>query len=436
MKVVIRGGDIKDTSLIVPGDKSVSHRALLMSLLSAGEVRIKGLSQASDVRSTRQVVEALGLVLKNDGEDIVAQGMLGEFNEPMRVLDVGNSGTLLRLVCGLLAPRANQTFFLTGDSSIVRRPMERVIEPLSAMGARIIGRANNCFAPLAIQGAPLCGITYSMSIPSAQVKSALLLAGLSADGETVVIESVPTRVHTEEMLASYGADIEIEDQEGVRMIRVRRSTLSIHEIDVPGDPSAAAFFLVLGALGGQRIQVDNLYLGPQRDGFINVLRTMGACFELGNQHNGATSVTVIPSELFGIDIGPKGIPSIIDEIPILAVAAAHARGRTRFLGVEELKHKESDRIASTLGMLGSFGIECGELEGGFWVEGTAGAKTKPQTRVIASHFDHRIAMAGAIFGALSCGETIIDEFESVATSFPSFLDALGNCGIASEIIEI
>ena len=429
MKVAVKGGNIKSASFSVPGDKSISHRALLMSLLCPSEVRIKGLSHADDVQATKNLVEALGMVFKKDGDDLIAQGIYGELKEPLHVLDVGNSGTLLRLVCGLLAPRDSQTFFLTGDPSIVRRPMGRVIEPLVAMGAKIIGRANNSNAPLAIKGAPLSGITFSMSVPSAQVKSAILLAGLSAEGETVVIESVPTRSHTEDMLRAFGACIQIDDIDGAKMIRVAQSSLSVSEINVAGDPSAAAFFVVMGILGGAQITIENIYLGPQRDGFLSVLRTMGASIDTLENRDSTFNVIARPSELFGVDIEPVNVPGIIDEIPILAVAASRASGRTQFFGVGELRHKESDRIASTLAMLKAFGVECGELDTGFWVDGTPTPKIGSAVRHIESHFDHRIAMCGAILAAITHGETIIDEFESVATSFPGFLTVLSTIGI-------
>ena len=417
----------------MPGDKSISHRALLLSMMAMGRSRITGLSQAADVKATRAAIEALGAQVKEDDQGIYVDGVGTALQEPAQVIDVGNSGTLMRLLTGVLAPAPGRLFFLTGDSSIVHRPMARVIDPLSAMGASILGRHENQFAPLLIQGRTLQGITISMSTPSAQVKSALILAGLSADGETVIIESEPTRAHTEEMAPFFGAHISREfDGEFSSVIRVVRSVLRAHDVDVAGDPSAAAFFVVLGLIGAAPVHVNGVYLGPEREGFIEVLRAMGARIDVAEQGPGLYSVSAHPSELNGVDVGPNGIPGLIDEVPILAVAAARARGVTRFFGVGELRFKESDRIATTVAMLEAFGVHCQASADSFEVTGSSQEATHKR-RSVESNFDHRIAMSAAIMASVHRGTTTINGFESVETSFPGFLDVLAECGIRASV---
>ncbi len=435
MKATVFGGANHRASVRVPGDKSISHRALLFSLISNGTSRITGLSGADDVAATATAVSQLGAKVLQEGHVVVVRGVGGELCEPEQLINVGNSGTLLRLICGILAPCVGNSYFITGDASIVRRPMARVIQPLSAMGALIMGRQSNQFAPLAIQGRELSGITYSMSTPSAQVKSAILFAGLFADGETAVIEPTATRAHTEEMALGYGADIEVEFDSGPRVIRVRRSSLVARDFEVAGDPSAAAFFVVLGLIGHASVSVENVYLGPQRDGFIEVLTRMGGRIETSHQENGNFTVTAFPSTLHAVDIGPSGIPGLIDEVPILAVAASRAKGTTRFLGVEELRFKESDRIRTTVSMLAEFGVACREIADGFEVSGVRSPEHHHVHRQVESFYDHRIAMSAAILATLHKGRTEISQFESVATSFPGFLDRLRECGIKASLGE-
>ena len=280
MRAIVHGGHSRRADLRVPGDKSISHRALLFSLISEGTSRIDGLSQALDVGATRVAIERLGAKVIDDSDAVFVVGVGGEFTEPERMIDVGNSGTLLRLMTGVLAGSVGNSFFLSGDASIARRPMQRVVEPLGAMGATIIGRRLNQYAPLAISGQPLVGITYSMSLPSAQVKSALMFAGLFAEGETVLIEQNATRAHTEEMALRYGAKVSVDDQGDAKVIRVSGSRLKATDFVVPGDPSAAAFFVVLGLIGQNQIRIQDVYLGPQRDGFVEVLLQMGAQIEV------------------------------------------------------------------------------------------------------------------------------------------------------------
>ena len=429
-ELVVHGGHIHAASVNVPGDKSISHRALLFGLLAQGTSRIQGLSRADDVNATRAAVASLGAKLDESEYELSITGTGGSLTEPDHVINVGNSGTLLRLISGLLAPRVGVTVFLTGDASIVRRPMARVVEPLTAMGAYILGRQENRFAPLVVQGRELTGITYSMSTPSAQVKSAIILAGLAADGETAIIESTPTRAHTEEMAPLFGARLQVEDDGASRVVHVERSDLSACDFVVPGDPSAAAFFVVLGLIGESPVTVDNVYLGAERDGFVKVLRAMGGRIEVSRLPSGAHSITARPSELTGTVVGPEGVPGLIDEVPILAVAAAKARGATTFLGVEELRHKESDRIATTMEMLAAFGVESAEVESGFRVWGGVPVDlARHMQRSVDSHMDHRIAMSAAILGAVSKAETRIVGADSVPTSFPGFSAQLARCGV-------
>ena len=432
MRAIVHGGHSRRADLRVPGDKSISHRALLFSLISEGTSRIDGLSRALDVGATRVAIECLGAKVIDDSDAVFVVGVGGEFTEPERIIDVGNSGTLLRLITGVLAGSVGNSFFLSGDASIVRRPMQRVVEPLGAMGATIVGRGLNQYAPLAISGQPLVGITYSMSLPSAQVKSALMFAGLFAEGETVLIEQNATRAHTEEMAVRYGAKVSVDDQGDAKVIRVTGSRLKATDFVVPGDPSAAAFFVVLGLIGQSQIRIEDVYLGPQRDGFVDVLLQMGAQIEVMSQTDSLFTIVAHPSDLTWCDVGPSKIAGLIDEIPILAVAASRAKGRTRFLGVDELRHKESDRIATTLAMLKTFDVHCSEIEGGFEVEGTFTA-SKNNRRIVESHFDHRIAMSAAILASLHKGKTEITGFESVSTSFPGFADRLRECGIRTDL---
>ena len=429
MKATVYGGSNRRATLRVPGDKSISHRALLFGLISDGTSRITGLSGAGDVASSAAAIVQLGAKVVHERDCVIVAGVGGELCEPEQVIDVGNSGTLIRLISGILAPSIGNNFYLTGDTSVVRRPMGRVIEPLSAMGAKITGRQANQFAPFAVQGQALSGITYAMSTPSAQVKSALLLAGMFAEGETVVIEPTATRAHTEEMAIGYGADLQVSEEGASRVIRVRKSALISQDFEVAGDPSAAAFFVVLGLIGKAPITVENVYLGPQRDGFVTALIRMGGRIETVRQENGNFMLTGYPSNLRGVDIGPGGVAGLIDEVPVLGVAAARAEGTTRFLGVEELRVKESDRILTTLAMLSQFGVSCQEIPTGFEVLGNRGSSRPRRPRFVESNFDHRIAMAAAILGAVSKGETNISQFEAVSTSFPGFIDCLKDCGI-------
>ncbi|MDH4148679.1 MAG: 3-phosphoshikimate 1-carboxyvinyltransferase, partial [Acidimicrobiia bacterium] len=375
--------------LRMPGDKSVSHRALLLSALADGTSLIRGLSDGEDVAGTRAALEALGVVVETHPDDAATlrvAGRGGALSEAEGVLDVGNSGTGMRLLAGVLA---GQPFLsvLCGDRYLHRRPMERIAVPLRLMGASIDGRDGGRLPPLVVRGGSLRGIDYELPVASAQVKSAVLLAGLAADGETVVREPAPTRVHTEEMLAACGADIETDRSAGV--VRVRPSLLQPHEWRVPGDPSQAAFFVcAAAAIPGSDLTIEGVYLGPARAGFLEVLARMGADLDIDVAQG---TVRVRGAELRGTDIAPEEVPGLVDEVPALAVAALLARGTTRVLGAGELRVKESDRLATTASELGRLG---GDLR----VDGDAlvvsgGRPLRGAT--VSSHGDHRIAMACA-----------------------------------------
>jgi 3-phosphoshikimate 1-carboxyvinyltransferase len=395
----------------VPGDKSISHRALILGALADGTSRVWGLSEGDDVRRTRAAVEALGA--RMDGERIT--GGRARLHEPEDVLDVGNSGTTIRLLAGLCAGFDWLTV-LTGDASVRRRPMARVAEPLRAMGAEVEGRSGT-LPPLVVRGGSLKGMTCELTVPSAQVKSAVLLAGLSAEGETVVVQRPRTRAHTEELLALAGADVAVSD-DGFT-VTVAPGALQPFALDVPGDPSQAAFWLVAaGIVPGSDVVAENVYLGPARDGFLPVLQRMGLPLERVGERDVRAR---FGGALRGTEVQPEEIPGLIDEIPVLAVAAAAAEGTTSFAGVEELRVKESDRMAAIATQLGSLGAVV-ELDGDrLVVHGTSG---RLQGGHVDAGGDHRMAMALAVAGLASDGETVVEGWESVATSYPGFEDDL------------
>ncbi len=415
---VVAGGPLRG-ELRVPGDKSISHRALMLAALAGGASEISGLSDGADVGATARAVEALGAVIEPAGDSLVVQG--GTLEEPAGPIDVGNSGTSIRLLAGIAAG-CPFTTTLGGDASVNRRPMDRVVAPLRLMGAGISGVDGGRRAPLHITGGGLRGIRWQPPVASAQVKSAVLLAGLFADGETVVREPVPTRAHTEEMLAAFGADVRVEGSE----IAVRASRPEPFRFGVPGDPSSAAFWLVGAAVvPGSEITVDDVYRGQGRDGFLRVLERMGADLSIDETGDRRARVTCRYGELRGVTVAAAEIPDLIDEIPILAVAAATAAGPTRFEGAGELRHKESDRLRSVLAGLSSLGADA-EADGDTLV--VAGGARLRGAEIDAAD-DHRIAMAFCV-GALAApigDETLISGWRSVATSYPGFAGDLRRC---------
>ncbi|MGH3794174.1 MAG: 3-phosphoshikimate 1-carboxyvinyltransferase [Pseudonocardiaceae bacterium] len=406
--VILTGPSPVNGTLSVPGDKSISHRALLLSGLSTGETVVEGLSAGEDVRCTRQALSGFGVELTETPGGLVVRG--GLRHEPEEPLDHGNSGTGIRLMSGVCAGQEMFTV-LTGDRYLRLRPMDRVARPLRAMGALIDGRRGGSFAPLAIRGGELTGIRFESPIASAQVKSAVLLAGILASGQTTVVEPTITRRHTEEMLADFGAEVTVEGTS----VSVRRSTLtSPGRVSVPGDPSQAAFWLVAGLVAdASSVLTENLYLGLGRGGFLTTLTRMGA--ELDIDRTSGT-VEARTSRLRGITITAADIVDMIDEIPIVAVAAATAQGTTVISGAAELRVKESDRIKSTVAMLTAFGAQAQETTDGMVIEG--GRPLHGGT--VDSHGDHRIAMASAVCALAAAGETVIHGWDSVRTSYPGF----------------
>ena len=413
--LTVAGGGRLRGRLRMPGDKSISHRALLLAALAHGTSVVRGLSNGDDVARTLAAVEALGASVEGD----LIRG--GDLHEATSVIDVGNSGTTMRLLAGLTAGRP-WTTVLDGDASIARRPMERVVTPLRLMGARISGREDGRFAPLRIEGGGLHGVDYELPVASAQVKSAVLLAGLSADGETVVRERVRTRAHTEEMLTACGADISLED--GNRTVRIRPSTLRPLDLEVPGDPSQAAFWVVAACLvPGSDLTVTGTYLGPARDGFVRVLRRMGADVEVEMQGPTTADLRARPAALRATTVAGDEVPGLIDEIPVLAVAAALAAGTSEFRDAGELRVKESDRIATVAKELVALGADVEPRPDGLVVTGPC----RLRGTTVDAHGDHRLALALAVAGLAAEGETTIEGWKAVATSYPGFEDDLRRC---------
>ena len=402
-------------TLTVPGDKSISHRALLLAGLAEGTSVLTGLSRGDDVQRTRRAITQFGVgVAQRPGTEpggepgaLIVRG--GFRQEPGEPLDLGNSGTGMRLFVGVCAGQDAFTV-LTGDESLRQRPMDRVSGPLRSMGARIDGRAGGSLAPLAIRGGGLTGIEYTPPVVSAQVKSAVLLAGLFAQGTTTVHESVATRRHTEEMLLEFGATVRVEGTS----VSVQPGGLSAATVHVPGDPSQAAFWTVAGLLcPDSAVTIERLYLGYGRAHFLEVLRRMGASLDVDAS---AGLIRAESSKLNAVAIGPGDIPGMVDEVPVLAVAAAFAQGTTVISGAAELRVKESDRITSTVAMLRAFGAHAEETPDGMIIEG--GGRLAGTT--VNSHGDHRLAMAACVCGLAVAGTTTIEGWDCVATSYPGF----------------
>jgi 3-phosphoshikimate 1-carboxyvinyltransferase len=423
--VTVPGGATLAGSLRVPGDKSISHRALLIGALAEGESTIGGLSAGEDVAATARAVAALGADVAHDpvsGRTTVRGGR-SRLTSPAIPLDCANSGTGLRLLAGVAATLDGATT-LTGDESLQSRPMDRVAEPLGRMGAPVVGRGARCLPPVTVSGGALVGIDYTPPMASAQVKSAVLLAGLAASGETVVREPVPTRTHTEDMLAEAGARISVAHEGGARVVRVRRSALEPVTVRVPGDPSQAAFWIVGALLAPEsRVTVEGVYLGGERVGYLAVLARMGARLEVLEAGPDDGSVTAATSYLSATDVDAAEIPSL-DEVPILAVAASRAKGTSRFRDMAELRVKESDRLRGTAELVRAFGGTAAVDGDDLVVTGHAGPM--PGATFDAAG-DHRLAMAAAVAGACIAApgsRTTIFGWGSVATSYPGFLDVL------------
>ena len=411
----------------VPGDKSISHRALILASQAAGGCVIHGLSRGGDVRNTARALRALGVALGPWGSEPlpVAGAGLGGWREPAGVLDFGNSGTGIRLMAGMLAAHP---FFsvLSGDRYLRRRPMRRVAEPLRLMGAHIAGRAGGTLAPLAIAGARLAGIAYRSPVSSAQVKSSLLLAGLLAAGETAVTEPERSRDHTERLLRFLGIPVRVS---GTTVSLTGGTAWRARDLTIPGDPSAAAFLLAAAAISPDaEVTVRDVCVNPTRTGFFEILRAMGGRVRFTRRREACgepvADVTAAASDLRGIDVPPSLVPQTIDEFPILAATALFARGTTRITGAAELRVKESDRIRTMCHELGKLGGRVRELPDGLEIEGGRPLRGAACT----SHGDHRVAMSLAVAGGTIRGETRIADTACVATSFPGFWDLLRGLG--------
>jgi 3-phosphoshikimate 1-carboxyvinyltransferase len=409
----------------VPGDKSISHRAALFGALAEGRTEITGFLEGEDCQSTLKAIRALGagVTRKGPGHFLIDGAGLTGLAEPDDIIDCGNSGTTARLLLGVLA---GQPFWsmLTGDDSLRRRPMGRVADPLRRMGATVVGREDGARLPLAVRGTrPLKALHYSSPVASAQVKTALLLAGLWADGPVTVEEPALSRDHTERMLASFGARLAAAPG---RVSLTPGGRLTGQPVAVPGDISSAAFFLVAGALLSEAsVTVKNVGVNPTRTGVLDVLGAMGAGIRRAPENvpgaaEPATDLSVSAAALRGVEIGGELVPRLIDEIPALAVAACAAQGVTRIRGAAELRVKESDRIAALTAQLGRMGAEISERPDGLEIRGGR----RLRGTVVQSGGDHRMAMALIVAGLVAEGTTVIEDAACIATSFPGFLAAL------------
>lgn len=426
-----------------PGDKSVSHRALILGALAEGETRIEGLLEGEDVLRTAAAMSAFGAEVERLGGGRWRVLGHGRFEEPQDVIDCGNSGTGARLIMGAAAGFLIASSF-TGDSSLRRRPMGRVLGPLGLMGARHLGRAGDRL-PLTLSGGDLKHIRYVLPVASAQVKSAVLLAGLHARGGVEVIEPSPTRDHTERMLQGFGARIEVEETGEGRLIRLPEGQrLTGVTVGVPGDPSSAAFPLVAALITpGSEVTVERVLLNPLRAGLFETLRDMGADLVIENARleggEPVGDVTARHSALKGVEVPAARAPSMIDEYPILAVAAAFAEGRTAMRGIGELRVKESDRIALMAAGLKASGLLVEEEPEGLIVTGSAGSNHPVRGGAsIATHGDHRVAMSHLVLGLAAEAPITVDEPEMIATSFPGFVELMRGLGAdlgAAETVE-
>ena len=400
----------------VPGDKSISHRAVMLGSLANGVTEISGFLKGADCLSTIDCFRKMGIDIDINGENVTVHGNgLRGLKKPDEMLYTGNSGTTTRLLCGILAGQNFDTS-ITCDVSIQKRPMGRVVKPLSMMGAKI----ENEYCPLYITGTKLHGIDYKMPVASAQVKTAIILAGLYADGETVIHEIEKSRDHTELMLSAMGADLTVDNLD----ITVKPTNdLTAVNVDVPGDISSAAFFLVLGAImPNSQITVTNVGINPTRTGIIDVLKDMGADITLENVHTSAgetvADITVRSSSLKGTTVGGDIIPRLIDELPIIAVAAVFADGQTVIKDAQELKVKETNRIRAVVDEFNKCGIDITETDDGMIINGGKsihGADFK-------TYGDHRMAMSLTVLAQLADGESTLDDSDCACVSYPTFFD--------------
>ena len=416
----------------VPPDKSISHRALIISSYAEGKTIVKNLLRAEDTLSTKKCLEELGVVIIDNGPELTIDGS-GGLHRTDKILDVGNSGTSIRLLLGMLASHNYKTV-ISGDSSIQKRPMGRVIIPLTMMGAQFkvnnknlrledLLKSKDVFFPqIEIIGGDLNGINYEMPVASAQVKSAILIAGLKAKGETKIIEPGYSRDHTERMLEYFGAKINID---GNKISISSESKLFARELYVPGDISSAAFFMAAALLiKNSEILIKNVGLNPKRTGIIDVMRKMGAKIEIKNKtiigSEEVGDIFIVQSKLNGIKIEGEIIPKLIDEIPVISLLAALSEGKTEISDAKELRFKESDRLKVITQELSKFGVHIKEKEDGLIIFGN----DKLNSAKVNSYKDHRIAMTFIIAGLLAKGETEVEDIDCINTSFPNFINLL------------
>ena len=408
--------------IAVPGDKSISHRAVMLGAISEGETTVRGFGRSGDTESTLAAVRGLGVEVQDDDVDqlrIEGTGLRG-LREPDGPIDCGNSGTTLRLLAGILAGQDGR-FELSGDDSLSRRPVDRIAEPLAQMGSHV--ESNDGRPPLVVEGGDLHGIRYELPVASAQVKSCVLLAGLYAHGRTTVVEPLPTRDHTELMLTAAGVRV-TRRQRRISVGPAER--LRLGEIVVPGDFSAAAPFVVATTLlPGSELTIHDVGLNPRRTGLLDVLARMGARITTFHRHRGGGEsvgdLEVGSAELVATTVGAEEVPLLVDELPLFALAAACARGDSRLEGARELRVKETDRIETVTAVLRALGVRISATEDGFIVRGVP---ARPRGGRMSSHGDHRIAMLGAVAGLVSRGGVELGDAEAVAVSFPGFFELL------------
>ncbi|MGG4494578.1 3-phosphoshikimate 1-carboxyvinyltransferase [Brevibacillus reuszeri] len=402
----------------VPGDKSISHRAVMFGALANGTTTIEGFLPGADCLSTISCFRSMGIAIEQQDDKVTVQGK-GWYGlqEPSEHLEVGNSGTTIRLMAGIMSTQPFHVV-MEGDESIAKRPMRRVIGPLRQMGAKIDGRKDGEFTPLSIRGGDLQAITYQSPVASAQVKSAILLAGLQAKGVTSVTEPHLSRDHTERMLQAFGVQVL---RDGLTVSVEGGQELQGRAISVPGDISSAAFLIAaVMVVPGSSLLIENVGINPSRTGMIDVVKAMGGSLELLNERivneEPVADLLVTHSELHGIEIAGDLIPRLIDEIPVIAVMASQAKGKTVIRDAEELKVKETDRIATVVSQLSKFGAKVTPTDDGMIIEG----QTPLTAATIDSHGDHRIGMAMAIAGLAASGETVVENDEAIDVSFPGF----------------
>lgn len=404
----------------VPGDKSISHRSIMFGAIAEGTTTVSNFLLGEDCLSTIDCFRKLGVDIKVDGTNVVVQSKgIDSWEEPKEILYTGNSGTTTRLMLGLLSG-TNFHSVMTGDESIGKRPMRRVVDPLRLMGAKIAGRADGQYTPLAIQGTTLKAIDYNMPVASAQVKSAILLAGIRAEGTTIVREKVVSRDHTERMLKQFGASIDVTD--GVISLTGGQKLVGTH-VNVPGDISSAAFFLVAGAISeNSEVTLENVGVNPTRDGIIEVLQNMGANMTVSIEDENAAeptaTITIGTSQLKGTVIEGDIIPRLIDEIPIIALLATQAEGTTIIRNAEELKVKETDRISAVVSELSKLGANIEGTDDGMIIHGP----TKLKGNQLKSYGDHRIGMMAAIAALITDGPVEIDDVDCISISYPTFFE--------------